>query len=73
MLYYKTNFSDDYWKLKAYAVKTLNNEFKHIDVYLYLYKKEKLNSDEMRIISRLMVLNKENIKVMNYILERKKM
>ena len=72
LLFYKTNFSDDYWKLKAYAIKSFNNEFKHADVYLYLYKTKKLNSDEIKIILRLMLLNKENIKVKNYILERKK-
>ena len=72
LLYYKTNFSDDYWKLKAFAIKTINNEFKHDDVRMYLYRKEKLNSDEIKIILRLMLLNKENIKVKNYVLERKK-
>ena len=72
LLYYKTNFSDDFWKLKAYAIKTINNEFKHADIYLYLYKTKKLNSDEIKIILRLMLLNKENIKVKKYILERKK-
>ena len=72
LLYYKTNFSDDYWKLKAYSIKTINNEFKHNDIRMYLYKKEKLNSDEINVILRLMSLNKENIKVKNYILEKKK-
>ena len=72
LLYYKTSFSDDYWKLKAIAIKKLNNEYQHEDIVDYLYKKEKLNSDEIKIILRLMSLNNENIKVKNYILDKKK-
>jgi hypothetical protein len=58
-IFYLRDYSTNYYILKSLVIKKLNNEFFNENLNEYIYHLNHLNSVEIRLIDRLMFLNKE--------------
>jgi hypothetical protein len=71
-IFYLTEYSDDFYKLKSFVIKTLNNEFFNETSIEYVYHINHLDSREIRLIDRLLYLNKEEKEVYKLIEKKRK-
>ena len=71
-IFYLRDYSTNYFKLKSLVIKKLNNEFLNENINEYIYHLHHLNSIEIRLIDRLMFLNKEENKGYKLIKKKEK-
>ena len=71
-IFYLKPYSDYYYKLKSFVIKKINNEFFNETSNEYVYHINHLDSREIRLIDRLMFLNKEENEVYDLIEKKRK-
>ena len=71
-IFYLKPYSDYYYKLKSFVIKKINNEFFNETSNEYVYHINHLDSREIRLIDRLMFLNKEENEAYTFIEKKRK-
>ncbi len=71
-IFYLKPYSDYYYKLKSFVIKKINNEFFNETSNEYVYHINHLDSREIRLIDRLMFLNKEENEAYDLIEKKRK-
>jgi len=71
-IFHLREYSYNYYKLKSLVIKKINNEFFNEESNEYIYHLHHLDSREIRLIDRLLFLNKEEDKAYKLIEEKRK-